>query len=228
MIRLVPSAEPPPAASRQRPDCGLRRVPSPGADQTCAALPLQVYSSTLVLLAVAPPVTSRHLPSERKVSPLRVQLWLLPPLQVHKVTVVPSPALTSTHLLPMPVMVEVAVPVPVVAPFSLISREPCAGTEEAVQLPVAVPRSVRETRSRTDAVPLRPSPVKGTLMFAALDPRLNTPTTVLPSASCFFQTWRLPAVTKVGMRPDWSTAMTSGLVRMDTALLSTNQTSPPT
>ena len=44
--------------------------------------------------------------------------------------------------------------------------------------------------------------------------------TLLPSGICFFQTCKVPPVTWVGMRPAWSTPMTSGLLRMETALLS--------
>src|SRR5581483_350135 len=39
--------------------------------------------------AVAPNGTSRHLPSERRVCPVRVQCWLLPPLQSQMIGWVP-------------------------------------------------------------------------------------------------------------------------------------------
>ena len=66
-----------------------------------------------------------------------------------------------------------------------IKREPWAGTPCAVQLPVNVPRSARATRSRTSASPAMPSEEKSTSMLAAVLPRLNTPTAIVPSGRVF-------------------------------------------
>src|SRR3981189_1740477 len=124
MMTGVPSTVPPPAASRQRPDCGLCSVPSPGAVHCWAPELLQVHRSTRVLFAVPPPVTSRHFPSDWKVFPMWLQNWLLWPLQVYMGMPAPSavlPPLMSTHFDPMPLIG------PPTAGVSRIRREPWEG-----------------------------------------------------------------------------------------------------
>src|SRR6266508_499507 len=116
ICRRVPSAELTSVASRHLLDCGLRRVPLACACHTCAPVPLQSHSCTLVPLAVPPEVMSMHLPRACSV-PLvaTVQRWALVPLHVHSCTAVPLAGLapaTSTHLPPMPVICPVRVPPP--------------------------------------------------------------------------------------------------------------------
>src|SRR6266498_3072915 len=59
----VPLAVLLPGSSRQRPDCGLTRVPLVCGRHTWAPLPLQSHSWVSVSLPVPLNVTSRHLPS---------------------------------------------------------------------------------------------------------------------------------------------------------------------
>src|ERR1700733_10566231 len=76
--------EPPkPVSSRHLPDSGLTSSPLDWACHCCAPVPLQVYRSTRVPLAVPAPSTSRHMPSTSRV-PLdsTVHCWALVPLQV--------------------------------------------------------------------------------------------------------------------------------------------------
>jgi hypothetical protein len=80
----VPSAAPPPATCRQRPDCGFTRRLCRLQRHSWAPVPLQSHSWTGVPVAVAPPLTSIHLLSARSVpSPLfQAQLCASVPLQV--------------------------------------------------------------------------------------------------------------------------------------------------
>src|SRR5689334_4690738 len=114
MISWVPSAELAPLASRHL--VPLRIAPSACTDQFCAADPLQVSNCTAVPSAVAPPVTSMHLPSDWKVLPVRVHCWFAPPWQVHSWSLAPSvevAPLTSMHLPPIPVIWPAPPPVDV-------------------------------------------------------------------------------------------------------------------
>ena len=91
-----------PVASRHLPSA--LSVPSPGAVQVWAALPLQSYSWTLVPFAEFAAATSRHLPRARRVPSVpTVQDCAVVPLHVHSWIFVPlavaAPA-TSTHLAP--------------------------------------------------------------------------------------------------------------------------------
>ena len=70
--------------------------------KTCAAVVLQSYRSTVVPLAVPPPLMSKHLPSACRVLPAwtTVHCWALVPLQVYTWTGVKLAELaprTSTH-----------------------------------------------------------------------------------------------------------------------------------
>src|SRR6266702_3176564 len=95
-------------SSRQRPDAGLRRLPSAWVTHACAPEPLQSHNCTGVLFAVAPWVTSRHLANARRVtSPGADQRCASLPLQPHSCVAVPeagSALATSTHRLAGPVI----------------------------------------------------------------------------------------------------------------------------
>src|SRR5512142_2146963 len=81
-ISWVPLVELLLGTSRQRPDCGFRRPPL-YACHCWLVPPVQSQSSMGALLAVLPPVTSRHLPRARRVpSAATVHCWLAPPLQL--------------------------------------------------------------------------------------------------------------------------------------------------
>src|SRR5690348_7056842 len=74
---------PQPVSSRHLPDCGFRYSPLDWCCQTCAPVPLHVYSCTSVPLAVPPPDTSRHLPSDCSwLAEVSVQDCALVPLHV--------------------------------------------------------------------------------------------------------------------------------------------------
>src|SRR5437764_1265197 len=107
MMSWVPLAVLPAGSSRQRPDCGLSRVPLGWDCQVWAPVPLQSQSWMGVALAVPPEVTSRHLPKARTVPSLAmVHCWALVALQSYSCTGVPlavPAARTSTHLPPLPV-----------------------------------------------------------------------------------------------------------------------------
>src|SRR5689334_5190856 len=101
MISCVPFAVLAPLASRHLPDCGFTSEPLDPAVQFWPPEPLQVASWIAAPLAVLPPATPMHLPSERRVLPLTVHCWLPAPLHVHSWIFVPSAELlplTSTHL----------------------------------------------------------------------------------------------------------------------------------
>ncbi len=76
--------EPPkPVSSRHLPELGLSSSPLDCGTQTWAPVPLQVYRSTRVPLAVPAPLTSRHMPSTCRVLPAAtVHCCALVPLQV--------------------------------------------------------------------------------------------------------------------------------------------------
>jgi hypothetical protein len=113
MLSCVP-AGPDPASSRHLPDWGFSSVPSGCARHTCAPVPLQPYSCTGVPSALAPSLTSRHVPSACTVPLVCTVHDCAPlPLQPKTCTAVRSTRLaerTSTHRPPTPTIGPVTGP----------------------------------------------------------------------------------------------------------------------
>ena len=95
------------------------------------------------------------------------------------------------------------------------SREPCAGTAEAVKLDATFPRSWCDHRSRTTPAPASPMSDQFAVTSCAAASRLNKATTYLPLGSFAYQVscnaFAWPATGWAGT-PACCTASTSSLV----------------